>query len=527
VKYLFLGIGLIFGAEIYQLSQILVFSALAPSPALVHAAAVVAGCGFMGVAYARKGFGDIELYPSRLVLEGSITVLLAGLYLVGVGLFARWVRPSGAGDGFPAQALVVLAGFGGLGVVLLSDRVRTGLRGFVSRHFSRPRHDYRAVWAAFSRRLSGVRERDELCRLAGGLVSETFEALNVSLYLTDDPARGFSRCPAGGEPVPIAGDREMVEFVRASASPFDLETERAPWAAGLREKLTMQFEHGGHRIVAPLVAGEHLLGFMVLADRVEGTPYTQEELELLKCLAGQLAGTLLNDKLATELRQATELEAFQTMSSFFVHDLKNAANSLNLMLQNLPVHFDDPEFRKDALRGIGSTVDRINHLVAKLAAFRRNLRVEPVETNLNHVVAEAIEQLRADLAGVELSRHERELPAVKIDREGIRSVVTNLLSNARDATGCDGRVRVETAVENGHVMLSVSDNGCGMTPDYIANDLFRPFRSTKSKGLGIGMFQCRMIVEAHRGNIAVDSKPGEGTTFRISLPHSNRPLGRP
>jgi len=258
---------------------------------------------------------------------------------------------------------------------------------------------------------------------------------------------------------------------------------------------------------------------MVLADRVKGASYSYEEHDLLRCIADQLAAALLNGALAEQLRQAAELEAFQTMSTFFVHDLKNAANSLNLMLQNLPVHFDNPEFRADALRGIGNTVDGINLLIVKLAAFRRNLRIEAVETDLDHLVGGTIETLQADLAGIEFSRHACSLPKLGIDPEGIRSVVTNLLINACEAVGANGRVRVETETEDHHVILSVSDNGHGMSAEYVANDLFRPFRSTKSQGLGIGMFQCRMIVEAHQGSIHVESKPGTGTTFRVSLPH--------
>lgn len=319
-------------------------------------------------------------------------------------------------------------------------------------------------------------------------------------------------------PVSLPCDPQMAAALIARAEPFDLETEHAAWAASLRAGLPVQFDHGGHRMAVPLVAGEQWLGIMVLADRVKGMAYTREETDLLKCVADQLAATLLNGRLAARLRQTAELEAFQTMSTFFVHDLKNAANSLGLMLRNLPVHFDDPEFRADALRGIGGTVDRINHLVAKLAGFRQNLRLEPVPADLNQLVEETLMEIRADLATVELDRSKQALPEIPLDPDGIRSVITNLLMNARDATGSNGRIHVATSLANGVVILTVSDNGQGMTADYVAKELFRPFRSTKTKGLGVGMFQCRMIVEAHRGSIQVDSIPAEGTTIRVLLP---------
>src|SRR5205823_225329 len=165
------------------------------------------------------------------------------------------------------------------------------------------------------------------------------------------------------------------------------------------------------------------LGVIILADRVSGIRYTGEEMDLLKCIGDQVGVSLLNLRLTKKIMLGKELEAFQTMSAFFIHDLKNTASTLSLMLQNLPIHFDDA-----------------------------------------------------------------------------------------------GRIMVETRQRNGWVTLSIADNGCGMTPAFVKNSLFRPFSTTKKKGLGIGMFHAKMIVEAHRGNIQVKSELGSGTTFEVMLP---------
>jgi signal transduction histidine kinase len=97
-------------------------------------------------------------------------------------------------------------------------------------------------------------------------------------------------------------------------------------------------------------------------------------------------------------------------------------------------------------------------------------------------------------------------------------VVTNLVLNARDAVSPAGEIRIETAQSNGWVILTVSDNGCGIAPEFLSRSLFRPFQTTKKNGLGIGLFQSKMIVEAHKGRVQVESQPGKGTTFRIILP---------
>ena len=215
----------------------------------------------------------------------------------------------------------------------------------------------------------------------------------------------------------------------------------------------MQFEHGGDRLAVPLVAGDRLLGLMVLADRVKGIPYCNEELELLKCIGDQVGAALLNCSLTEEVMQAKELEAFQTLSTFFVHDLKNAAHSLNLMVQNLPVNFDDPELRADAVRGIGSTVERINRLILKLSALRQELHLELVVTDLNQLVSDVLDGLGTELEGVEVIRELGPLPGVRLDREQMRSVVTNLIVNAREAIGGPGVIRVETSRDGERVML--------------------------------------------------------------------------
>jgi signal transduction histidine kinase len=107
---------------------------------------------------------------------------------------------------------------------------------------------------------------------------------------------------------------------------------------------------------------------------------------------------------------------------------------------------------------------------------------------------------------------------MQADSEQLRSVVTNLLLNASEAVGRNGRIEVKTAERDGWVTLSVSDNGCGMAPEFVRDSLFRPFKTTKKKGLGIGMFQTKMIVEAHHGHLRVQSEPGKGTAFHVSLP---------
>ncbi len=525
IKFLVLGVGVVFGARIYVQSQALLFSGYELALTRIESAALLIGCTLIAIAFLRSGFAEIDVFPSHAVLQSSVTVLLAGGYLFFVGVMAQIVAHLGGVGSLQTQAFLVLLGTAVLAVLLISDRFRQRLHRFVSRHFKRPQHDFRKIWTIMIQRMPALLDQEGLCTTAAKLISETFNVLSVTIWLIDEQsgrlmpgastssasATEFDSYPGSAASGPLLkGLRELID-------PFDLEKVEEDWAATLRRISLTQFRTGGNRICVPLLAGDRFLGVVILADRVNGTPYTVEELDLLKCIGNQLAAGLLNLRLAEELMLAKQLEAFQTMSAFFVHDLKNVGSSLSLMLQNLPVHFDDPGYRKDALHGIATTADRINQLIGRLSVLRNKLELKPVEIDLNQLVIEALESL-SWVPEVELVREFDPLPKILADPEQLQNVVTNLLLNARDVVGQGGRVSVKTNRQNGQAVLSVADNGCGMSPAFLRGSLFRPFHTTKKKGLGIGLFQSRMIVEGHHGSIQVESEPGKGSTFRVILP---------
>jgi signal transduction histidine kinase len=86
----------------------------------------------------------------------------------------------------------------------------------------------------------------------------------------------------------------------------------------------------------------------------------------------------------------------------------------------------------------------------------------------------------------------------------------------------NGSIKISTKQQNGSVLLAVADNGCGMSPEFVARSLFRPFQTTKKGGIGIGMFQSKAIIEAHGGRVEVESQPNKGTTFTVYLPGTNQ-----
>ena len=522
IKFVVLGLCVIFGSRIYVCSQALLYSRVILSLADIESGALLIGCLLIAISHLRAGQLEIDVYPSHTFLYNSITILLTGVYLLIVGILASTF---GGDTSFPLKAFFILIGVVGLAIILLSDRLRQATQRFISRNFKRPLYDSRKVWSRFTEKTAHATNPASLCDATTKLISDTFNILSATIWLVDETEKQIVLVASTSLPSQEASPRlktsadseSFLTSLRKNPFPFDLDESREPWATELRQNNPVNFVKGGHRICVPIVAAERPLGLIILGDRVRALPYSQEELDLLRCISGHVGASLLTIQLSRKLMEANEQEAFRAVSAFFAHDLKNAASTLSLMLQNLPLHFDDPEFRADVLRGISKTVNHMNHLISRLSVLRQKPELKSVAADLNEVVASALSRWQASTE-VELQTDLQPLPKLQLDPEQIQNIVTNLVLNAHEAIGAHGQIRVQTARQNGWATLTVSDNGCGMTEDYIRNSLFRPFQTTKKGGTGIGMFQCKMIVEAHRGKIEVESQAGKGSSFRVLLP---------
>jgi len=526
IKFMILGLGVLFAVRFCTSSQILLSHVIDSRLQMIDAGALLVGCLLILRSLFRAGHFDLDVYPSHRVLQSSLTILLAGIYLFAIGVLAKIVAYFHQGDDVIIKWFVFLAAAVLLAVLLLSDRVRLRLNRFVSRHFQRPLYDYRTVWRRFTEGTASCVNQTDLCQVAVKSVTDIFQALSVTIWLVDEQqsqlvfAASTFLTEAKVEPLRPSKEElaEVLQALHSHHEPVDIDAAKENWAAVLRRCHPDEFRKGGSRVCVPLIVGEEIVGLMILGDRVSAATFTWQDFDLLKCIGDHVAAGLLNTRLSQKLLQTKELEAFQTMSAFFVHDLKNTANTLNLMLQNLPVHFDDPAFRADALRGVGKTVAHINRLIGRLGSIRHELQIKPVEADLNELVAKSLAGWE-EVAGIHLKKDLPPLPKLFFDPEQMLKVTTNLIFNAREAVAsAAGQVQIQTSQRNGWVVLAISDNGCGMSAEFLNRSLFRPFQTTKKNGLGIGMFQSKMIVEAHQGKIEVESETGKGTTFRVFLP---------
>jgi len=537
IKFMLLGLGLLFAARVYTATQALVLptdvlinarmiSKTGPRSYVmtINAVALLLGSLLM-LRSLFRGASEVAVYPSHKNLRKSVIGLVAGLYFLIVGVLAKVVEHLGSTGSFPLRAFLILVALVVVTVLLLSDRVQLHTRRFLSRYLQRPLYDYRTVWRRFTEDMASRLTQKELCQASVKLAADIFQALSVSIWLMDDQGENLELASSTSLSGPMAEElrptreesSQLIQAMRNRLDPVDVEYSGESWAVTLRRCHPSEFEEGGGRVCVPMIAGGQLLGLMLLGDRVGGVLFSLQDYDLLKCVGDQIAASLLNSQLSQKLLQAKELEAFQTMSAFFIHDLKNTASTLNLMMKNLPVHFDNPAFREDALRGIAKSGQHINNLILRLSVLRHDLQIHPAVSDLNDLVSKILAAWNGSPA-IELETHLGPIPKFAFDAEQIHKVVTNLILNAAEAVPPRGQIRLETSQAKGWVVLTVADNGCGMAPEFLRGSLFRPFQTTKKDGFGIGMFQSKMIDEAHGGRVEVESQLHKGTTFRVLLP---------
>ena len=529
IKYLILGLGSIFAVMIYVLSQALLFSSIGQDFSPMISSVILAGCALVTFSLARYRLLDVDVFLSRYVVYNSITLIAVGLYLLIVGGALQAIRSFGGGFNLYLGALFVFLSVLLMAVLLLSYNVRKRVKIFIDRNFFKYKYDYRKEWLELTERLSSKLNIPELLPPLANMIFETFWIKRTILWLYDDQKREFRIVPPADDPSArsMKWEPELIQALQDKDYPLVLDDppgDRKKDAApnGLPdERLKAVFRSMGISILVPLVVEKQLIGILGLSRSHSSAPLNHEDFDLMKTMAKQAASSILNAKLSQRLVNSKELETFHSFSIFLLHDLKNFVSMISLVVENMNQNFDNPEFRKDALASLTLTAEKMKRLMERLVALSRAPAPSYVSVDLNAVVQEALAEAGKSIKS-EIVRDIHELPAIHADPVQIKKVVTNLLLNAEEAITGKGEIRLTTAVQDDMVILSVTDNGCGISAEFLEHRLFKPFSTTKSQGFGIGLYQLKSILEAHGGRIQASSDAGKGSTFTVTLPIENR-----
>jgi signal transduction histidine kinase len=231
----------------------------------------------------------------------------------------------------------------------------------------------------------------------------------------------------------------------------------------------------------------------------------------------------LRDQIAREA-EGRQFQSFVRLSAVLTHDLKNAIEALSLIVNNMEQHYEKEEFRADAMQSLTAATDKLRALVARLSNPVNTLsgehkRPRPVDLVpiLKRVIAMTVDPARSQH---EIRINLPETLFALVDGDRMDKVMENLIINALEAMGQKrGTLTIDAGeTEAGKPFFSVSDTGDGINERFIAERLFHPFATTKRKGVGLGLYTCREVINANGGTIEVESQVGAGTTFRVVLP---------
>lgn len=223
-----------------------------------------------------------------------------------------------------------------------------------------------------------------------------------------------------------------------------------------------------------------------------------------------------NEKVATLGRVAAQV----------AHEVRNPLAGLLLYSEHLKSKIDGQLPKGDA-QLIDKIIDTINNLTAtteQILNFARPVTLAPRKVDLNGVARDVIQLLSTEITAhsIETKLALDDSPVIgMLDEPSIRATTLNLMLNAVQSMPKGGRLTISTSTTDGKLLLAIKDTGSGMTPEQV-KQIFEPFNTTKSRGLGLGMPYAHKVIEQHGGQIVVESQPGKGTEVRIELPANER-----
>ncbi len=519
-KPLCLGLGGLFLFDLYLFSQALMFGGfdgdVLAARGLVHALVMP----LLLMASSRSDHWLARVQVSKTAAFYSASLLLIGAYLLFIAAVGYYVRFFGGTWGGALQVALLFAALVLLTVLAASGSLRARLRVFLGKNFFSYRYDYRLEWLRFTAMLSTRSSPQEVGALVVRGLADMVECSAGALWFKalGDPAfvqSAVMNMPelASGEPT----DSPFSRFMAEREWIIDLQAARAGGGSSEEAALLPGWldELPDAWLVVPLLVADDLLGFVVLARPRTAVALDWEVRDLLKTAARQAAGFLAQMHATEALLEARKFDAFNRMSAFVVHDLKNIITQLSLMLKNAERHRDNPEFQQDMLLTVESSLDKMRQMMlqlregAKPAGVASGVEVAPILQRI-----EAAAQQR----GRRLELQVVDKVATRGHAERLERVIGHVVQNALDATPASGRVWVRLAQDAGRALVEVGDTGAGMSAEFIQHRLFRPFNSTKTSGMGIGSYESFQYVKELGGSIDVKSELGKGTVVTLRMP---------
>lgn len=520
VTFLCIGCFLFFSYDLLIYTNALIFSeldeAISETRSLVN---VVAAAVLIFATTRSQQTTTVSL--SREMVFYSASLVVAGLFLVAMSASGYWVKLHGGSWGVLLQLILLVTAGLTLCFVIASNKVRAIVRVKVNKHFFLHKYDYRQEWLNLIEVLSQDTEGREAEAIALAAVADIFHSPQAHIWVRDEETlihkSSFDRYNQA------TNDKKLPIVDCAAAMAILLESE---WVFHPQGKNKPDLENNDALpewlraiddiwIVLPILSQQRLSGMIALSKEQQKNLLTWEDLDVVKTVGRQIGSYLALHRAADHIAQSKQFDTYNKLTAFIMHDLKNLIAQQALVVENAKKHKENPAFVEDAIKTIENSVVRMSNLLKKMQQ-KEPAAVRSLE--LNKILMEAANKCR-EKRPVPSLRLSDNSPRIEGDHDHLVMIFSHVIKNAQEATAAAGFVDVFVEHKNAMAIVNVEDNGQGMDEAFIRERLFKPFDTTKSgQGMGIGVFQTREYIQNLGGEITVDSQPGAGTTFTISIP---------
>lgn len=529
LKYLVCGVGGLFAYDLFMYSQAELLRSISSDVWNARGVLNAIAVPLIAITIRRYPQWSLDVFVSRHAVFYTTTFVGVGAYLLLMAVGGYYVREFGGSWGRLGQIMFFSGALLVLAFLAASPNLRRHARVFISKHFYRNKYDYRSEWLRFIGTLSSAQDEGVQCT-AVRAIAQIFSSPAGILYTFDATDRCFR--PAASWPMRLdalpkvddmALDAELPQFLARTHWIIDMrELSRTPDVYGNVVLPQWIVANTQVRIVSPLLQLDQLVGFVLLYEPPPPFELTYEDRDLLKTVGRHVATHLAQHEANRRLAESSQFEAYNRLTAFLMHDLKNSVAQLKLIVANAGRHKRNPEFFDDAIETIANTVERMTRLIEQLKGDSSPAR--HAEVDLARLAASAVAHCAGRLPAPVLGAHQASM--IRADPERLTAIIEHLIRNAQDASDERGSIILDVRCEQAQAMLTVTDTGSGMQPEFVRERLFRPFDSTKgSKGMGIGAYQVREYVRMLGGRVEVQSSPGAGTKFSITLPLVNSASG--
>jgi putative PEP-CTERM system histidine kinase len=524
VKFLCFALGGLFAYDLFVYSHVLLFRAYDSELFAARGLVTAVMTPLLAVTVARNREWRLDIGVSRATVFHTAALFGAGAYLIVMSAAGYYIKEFGGSWGSVLRIAFLVGAVLVLLVMLSSAQLRSRLRVFLSKHFFSYKYDYREVWLRFIDALAKPELGARLESRAARAMADVADSPDAALWLGDN--EGIYRLAArwNTDTWGLPAEHDLVERADGALVSFlarhgviiivDEVARRTDYYEGLRLPSWLA---GSPRawIIVPLPLGSRLVGFTVLGRPRAPRELDWEDFDLLRTVGRQVASYLAEQSAAQALADAREFEAFSRRFAFVVHDVKNLTSQLSLLAANAEKFGHDAAFRNDMVATMREATGKLTRLLTRL----RESDAEPERgAGLGTFLRGAMRRWDGVSAGLRLEIEGNADPVATFDGEKLRTVLNHLIQNAIDATAQrDAGVTVRLSRRGNVALIDVVDQGPGMSAEFVRDDLFRPFRTTKAGGYGIGVFESRTLMREMGGDLEVETEPGKGTTMRMVL----------